>query len=263
MPHLFGKRRARDERRCRRGRSLRQVCVSREFTKLAQRRDLADRRLAAQPRPRAARRARRARGRGPGHVLHRWVRAGDDGRRLGGRAGAGPAVAAVPGRQGPGGATSTSPPPTSRRSRSGPRPAARCSACATSRTRPSGTASTRLTEEIGDAFIRVELEGRGHSTVTAHRQQDGVDRVLAFFREKLTPPGEPAQASIRISAPVDHHPHDARDQPPGARDQGADAGHHSEADRDPESEARAELVGLHGAQPERGSARWSGRRCRR
>jgi dienelactone hydrolase len=42
-----------------------------------------------------------------------------------------------------------------------------------------------LTREIGDRFIRVEFEGRGHSTVTAHRQEEGVDRVLAFFREKL------------------------------------------------------------------------------
>jgi dienelactone hydrolase len=46
----------------------------------------------------------------------------------------------------------------------------------------------RLTEEIGDKFIRVELEGRGHSTVTAHRQQEAVDRVLAFFGEKLIAP---------------------------------------------------------------------------
>ena len=30
-----------------------------------------------------------------------------------------------------------------------------------------------LTTELGDAFIRVELEGKGHSTVTAHRQQVG------------------------------------------------------------------------------------------
>ena len=42
-----------------------------------------------------------------------------------------------------------------------------------------------LTREIGDAFIRVELEGRGHSTVTAHRQQEAVDRVLGFFADKL------------------------------------------------------------------------------
>jgi dienelactone hydrolase len=43
----------------------------------------------------------------------------------------------------------------------------------------------RLTEEIGDAFIKVELEGRGHSTVTEHRNQAAVDRVLEFFQEKL------------------------------------------------------------------------------
>ncbi|MCW2765876.1 MAG: Dienelactone hydrolase family protein [Nocardioides sp.] len=42
-----------------------------------------------------------------------------------------------------------------------------------------------LTREIGDAFIRVEFPGRRHGTVTDHRQQEGVDRVLAFFEEKL------------------------------------------------------------------------------
>jgi dienelactone hydrolase len=42
-----------------------------------------------------------------------------------------------------------------------------------------------LTREIGDAFIRVELEGRRHATVTAHRQQVAVDRVLQFFADKL------------------------------------------------------------------------------
>ncbi|HSO65618.1 MAG TPA: dienelactone hydrolase family protein, partial [Ornithinibacter sp.] len=49
-----------------------------------------------------------------------------------------------------------------------------------------GTRFNTLTREIGGAFIRVEFEGKGHSTVTMHRQQAGVDRVLAFFEEKLT-----------------------------------------------------------------------------
>ncbi|HEY0641872.1 MAG TPA: dienelactone hydrolase family protein [Nocardioides sp.] len=42
-----------------------------------------------------------------------------------------------------------------------------------------------LTSLIGDAFIRVELEGRGHSTVTEHRSQEAVDAVLEFFGERL------------------------------------------------------------------------------
>jgi dienelactone hydrolase len=42
-----------------------------------------------------------------------------------------------------------------------------------------------LTRELGDAFLRVEFEGKGHSTLTEHRQQEGVDRVLAFLTEKL------------------------------------------------------------------------------
>ena len=45
----------------------------------------------------------------------------------------------------------------------------------------------RLTEELGDAFIRVELPGRKHSTLTLHRQQEAVDRVLAFLHDKLDP----------------------------------------------------------------------------
>jgi dienelactone hydrolase len=48
-----------------------------------------------------------------------------------------------------------------------------------------GTRFETLTRELGDAFIRVEFPGRKHATLTAHRQQQGVDRVLAFFREKL------------------------------------------------------------------------------
>lgn len=43
----------------------------------------------------------------------------------------------------------------------------------------------RLTRELGDAFLKVEFPGRKHSTLTEHRQQEGVDRVLAFFEEKL------------------------------------------------------------------------------
>jgi dienelactone hydrolase len=49
-----------------------------------------------------------------------------------------------------------------------------------------GSRFNTLTREIGDAFIRVEFPGRKHGTVTEHRQQEGVDRVLAFFTEKLT-----------------------------------------------------------------------------
>ena len=48
-----------------------------------------------------------------------------------------------------------------------------------------GTRFDTLTREIGDKFLRVEFEGKGHATVTLHRQQEGVDRVLAFFAEKL------------------------------------------------------------------------------
>ena len=42
-----------------------------------------------------------------------------------------------------------------------------------------------LTSLIGDAFIRVDLDGKGHSTVTEHRSQEAMDAVLAFFGERL------------------------------------------------------------------------------
>jgi dienelactone hydrolase len=42
-----------------------------------------------------------------------------------------------------------------------------------------------LRAELGDNFIAVEFPGIKHSTLTLHRQQEGVDRVLAFFKEKL------------------------------------------------------------------------------
>jgi dienelactone hydrolase len=48
-----------------------------------------------------------------------------------------------------------------------------------------GTRFDTLARELGDGFIKVEFDGKGHSTVTEHRQQEGVDRVLAFFEEKL------------------------------------------------------------------------------
>ena len=48
-----------------------------------------------------------------------------------------------------------------------------------------GTRFETLTREIGDAFIRVELPGRQHSTLTGQRQQVAVDRVLEFFRDAL------------------------------------------------------------------------------
>jgi dienelactone hydrolase len=48
-----------------------------------------------------------------------------------------------------------------------------------------GTRFETLTQELGSAFLRIDLPGRKHSTVTVHRQQVAVDRVLAFFAEKL------------------------------------------------------------------------------
>ena len=49
-----------------------------------------------------------------------------------------------------------------------------------------GSRFDTLRRELGDNFIAVEFPGIKHSTLTKHRQQEGVDRVLAFFAEKLT-----------------------------------------------------------------------------
>ena len=48
-----------------------------------------------------------------------------------------------------------------------------------------GTRFDTLRNEFGDNFIAVEFPGAKHATLTLHRQQEGVDRVLAFFDEKL------------------------------------------------------------------------------
>jgi hypothetical protein len=48
-----------------------------------------------------------------------------------------------------------------------------------------GTRFDTLTNELGAGFIKVELEGKGHATLTADRQQIAVDRVLDFFDERL------------------------------------------------------------------------------
>jgi len=50
-----------------------------------------------------------------------------------------------------------------------------------------GTRFDTLDRELGAAFLRVDLPGRGHSTVTAQRSDEAVERVLAFFEEKLHP----------------------------------------------------------------------------
>ena len=48
-----------------------------------------------------------------------------------------------------------------------------------------GTRFDTLSALIGEAFIRVDLPGKGHSTVTEHRSQVAVDAVLQFFAQRL------------------------------------------------------------------------------
>lgn len=49
-----------------------------------------------------------------------------------------------------------------------------------------GTRFETLTRELGDGFIAVEYEGPGHSTLTDHRHPEAADRVIEFFRQRLT-----------------------------------------------------------------------------
>jgi len=48
-----------------------------------------------------------------------------------------------------------------------------------------GTRFDTLDRELGQGFLRVDLPGKGHSVVTEQRSQVAVDRVLAFFEERL------------------------------------------------------------------------------
>lgn len=54
-----------------------------------------------------------------------------------------------------------------------------------------GTRFDTLTRELGDGFIRVDLDGEGHSTLTNERNQQAVDAVLALFAERLSADGGP------------------------------------------------------------------------
>jgi dienelactone hydrolase len=51
--------------------------------------------------------------------------------------------------------------------------------------RATGSRFDVLRDLLGDNFIGVEFEGKDHATLTEHRQQEAVDRVLAFLHEKL------------------------------------------------------------------------------
>jgi len=51
-----------------------------------------------------------------------------------------------------------------------------------------GTRFDTLQHELGDGFLRVDLPSTGrmqHATLTAHRSQEAVDRVLAFLEQRL------------------------------------------------------------------------------
>ena len=51
--------------------------------------------------------------------------------------------------------------------------------------RATGTRFDTLRRELGDEFVAVEFDGRGHATLTEHRQDEAVERVLTFLRARL------------------------------------------------------------------------------
>jgi dienelactone hydrolase len=51
-----------------------------------------------------------------------------------------------------------------------------------------GTRFETLRRLLGDGFVAVELEGRGHATLTADRHPEAVRRVVDFVRERLQVP---------------------------------------------------------------------------
>jgi dienelactone hydrolase len=51
-----------------------------------------------------------------------------------------------------------------------------------------GTRFDTLRHDLGDGFLAVELPGKGHSVLTEHRDDASVERVIAFFRERLLTP---------------------------------------------------------------------------
>jgi dienelactone hydrolase len=48
-----------------------------------------------------------------------------------------------------------------------------------------GTRFDTYRREFGEGFIAVELPGKGHSVLTEHRDEESVQRVLEFFKERL------------------------------------------------------------------------------
>ncbi len=51
--------------------------------------------------------------------------------------------------------------------------------------RATGTRFETLSQALGEAFLRVELPGEGHSTVAEQRSQVAVDAILDFFAGRL------------------------------------------------------------------------------
>jgi dienelactone hydrolase len=64
-----------------------------------------------------------------------------------------------------------------------------------------GTRFDSLRRELGDRFLAVEFEGRGHSVLTADRREYGVDEVLDFLDRTLK--DAPTRRPVLRDAPVE------------------------------------------------------------
>lgn len=51
-----------------------------------------------------------------------------------------------------------------------------------------GSRFEALRELLGEHFLAVEFDGTGHSVLTEHLQEEGVERVIAFLTERLRTP---------------------------------------------------------------------------
>ena len=79
-----------------------------------------------------------------------------------------------------------------------------------------GTRFDTLRHELGDSFVAVEFEGKGHATVTEHRQQEAVDRIVPLPAARIR---RLAQERLpRLGIPADH---DAREDDGGGRSAGS------------------------------------------
>ncbi len=165
-------------------RSMAEGCVSREFTTLGPGRTSPAIVVAAGPGPRRARAVRRTRCRRRRHVLHRRLRVAmmvDD--RLVAPVLSQPSLP-LPAGKSKAADLGLSPDDLDACQE---RVAGGCQVLGLRyrSDRAVGTRFDTLRELLGDGFIAVEFDGKGHSVLTEHLQEEAVEQVIGFLRERL------------------------------------------------------------------------------